>query len=302
VLSFRRVVRGAGKALIATGVIIFLFVGYQLWGTGIAEARDQKALKKQFSQSLGALPTTVPGAVGIPGEPPPAPVPGNAVALLRVPEIGLEKAVVEGVGVPDLKQGPGHYPDTPMPGEKGNSAIAGHRTTYGAPFGDLDKLTRGDPILVTTHGGEFRYEVDHLRIVDPSESWVLDDAGDDRLTLTTCHPEFSAAQRLIVVAKLTSPGTTAAVPPAETTAPPTTAAPDPPRSERADGLAGLSGDRAARGPAVAWGAVAALVWLLAWAASRRWHRWLAYLVAAPVFLVVLFLFFENFSRLLPANV
>jgi sortase A len=292
-----------GKALIATGVLIFLFVAYQLWGTGIAEARDQKALKNRFSQFLSALPsTTVPGPAGPPAEPPPAPVPGDAVALLRIPELGLEKAVVEGVGVPDLKKGPGHYPDTPMPGEKGNAAIAGHRTTYGAPFGDLDKLSRGDPILVTTHTGNYRYEVDHLRVVDPSEAWVLDDAGDDRLTLTTCNPKFSAAQRLIVVAKLTSQGTTATAPTAQASPPPTTEAPARPRSERAEGLAGLSGDRAARGPAIAWGAVAALVWILAWAAGRRWNRWLSYLAATPVFLVVLFLFFENFSRLLPANV
>ena len=287
-------------------MLIFLFVAYQLWGTGIAEARDQRALKNRFSESLGAVPSTsVPGAAGRPAEPPPAPVPGDAVALIRIPEIGLEKAVVEGVGVPDLKKGPGHYSDTPMPGEKGNSAIAGHRTTYGAPFGDLDKLTRGDPILVTTHAGNFRYEVDHLRIVDPSESWVLDDAGDDRLTLTTCHPKFSAAQRLIVVAKLTSPGAVAAVPAVGTPPdnPPTTETPSAqPRSQRPDGLAGLSGDRAARSPAIAWGAAAALVWLLAWAAGQRWNRWLAYLAATPIFLVVLFVFFENFSRLLPANV
>ena len=289
--------RGLGKALIATGVIIFLFVGYQLWGTGIAEARDQKALKKKFTERLSMIPALPTPAAEAP--PPTAAVPGDAVALLRIPQIGLEKAVIEGVGVPDLKKGPGHYSDTPMPGEKGNAAIAGHRTTYGAPFGDLDKLSKGDPILVTTQAGDFRYEVDHLRIVDPSESWVLNDAGDDRLTLTTCHPKFSAAQRLIVVAKLTSGGAAATAPAPQAT--PTTQ-PAVPRSERADGLAGLSGDRTARSPAIAWGAAAALVWLLAWAAGRRWNRWVAYLAATPVFLVVLFLFFENFSRLLPANV
>lgn len=300
VLSFRRVVRGVGKTLIATGVLIFLFVAYQLWGTGIAERRDQEALRDQFSQLLNTTPSTVAGG---PAPPAATPIPGDAVALLRVPKLGLEKAVVEGVGVEDLKKAPGHYPDTPMPGQKGNSAVAGHRTTYGAPFGELDKLEPGDPILVQTQSASFRYEVDHLRIVDPSEAWVLDDAGDDRLTLTTCHPKFSAAQRLIVVAKLTSPGAVATAPAVGTPPadPPTTEAARP-RGERADGLAGLSGERAARGPAVAWGSAAALVWLLAWAASRRWNRWLAYLVATPVFLVVLFVFFENFSRLLPANV
>jgi sortase A len=295
------VVRGLGKALIAAGVIIFLFVGYQLWGTGIAEARDQKSLRKQFTERLSMIPALPSPSTEAPPLTAASAVPGDAIALLRIPQIGLEKAVIEGVGVPDLKKGPGHYSDTPMPGEKGNSAIAGHRTTYGAPFGDLDKLSRGDPILVTTQAGEFRYEVDHLRVVDPSESWVLDDAGDDRLTLTTCHPRFSAAQRLIVVAKLTSGGAVATAPAPQGPTTPTTEAPAS-RSERADGLAGLSGDRSARSPAIAWGAVAALVWLLAWAAGRRWNRWLTYVVATPVFLVVLYMFFENFSRLLPANV
>ena len=288
-----------GKTLIATGVLIFLFVGYQLWGTGLAERREQKSLRNQFTQRLTALPAPAPGG---PPAAATAPIPGDAVALLRIPKLGLEKAVVEGVGTEDLKKAPGHYPDTPLPGENGNSSIAGHRTTYGAPFGELDKLEKADPILVQTQAGSFRYEVDHLRVVDPSEAWVLDDAGDDRLTLTTCHPKFSAAQRLIVVAKLTSPEAVATAPAVGTPPadPPTTQA--RPRAERADGLAGLSGDRAARGPAVAWGSAVALIWFLAWLAGRRWNRWLAYLVATPVFLVALFVFFENFSRLLPANV
>jgi sortase A len=294
-------VRGVGKTLIASGILIFLFVAYQLWGTGIAEARDQRALKKQFTERLSLIPA-LPGSDTATAPAPAAAIPGDAIGLIRIPQLGLEKALVEGVGVPDLKKGPGHYADTPMPGEKGNAAIAGHRTTYGAPFGDLDKLSRGDPILVTTQAGEFRYEVDHLRIVDPSESWVLDDAGDDRLTLTTCHPKFSAAQRLIVVAKLTSPGTTAAAPTPQAPATSIPETPTEPRGERADGLAGLSGDRSARSPAIVWGAGAAFIWILAWAAGRRWNRWLAYLLATPVFLIVLYVFFENFSRLLPANV
>jgi sortase A len=278
------VVRGIGKTLIAAGVLIFLFVAYELWGTGIAEARDQSRLKNSFKKELQA-PTTLPG----PGAPP-ATVPddGEAIALIEIPKIDVNKAVVEGVGVEDLKKGPGHYPGTPMPGQAGNSAIAGHRTTYGAPFGGLDDLNPGDPIIVTTKEGKFRYEVDRKDVVSPSEVSVLDPTPDNRLTLTTCNPKFSAAQRLIVVALLKGP---VAPPPAT-----------PPPSVPAVKTAGLSGASSDDGPAILWGVLAGLIWLAAWAVGQQWRKWPAYFIATPFFLVVLFIFFENVSRLLPANV
>ena len=127
---------------------------------------------------------------------------GDAVAHLRIPAIDVDKIVVEGVEVGDLKRGPGHYPDSPMPGQPGNAAIAGHRTTYGAPFNRLDELGQGDEILVTTAQGAFRYEVQRSLIVKPDEVEVLDDFGDDRLTLTACHPKYSARERIVVVASL----------------------------------------------------------------------------------------------------
>ena len=122
------------------------------------------------------------------------------MARIRIPDIGVDKIVVEGVQVSDLKRGPGHYPDTPLPGQPGNAAIAGHRTTYGAPFNRLDELEPGDEILVTTAQGAFRYEVQRQLIVSPDQVEVLDDFGDDRLTLTACHPKYSARQRIVVVA------------------------------------------------------------------------------------------------------
>ena len=201
----------------------------------------------------------------------------------------------------DLKDGPGHYPGTRMPGELGNSAIAGHRTTYGAPFNRLDELAPGDPIEVTTLSGVFRYEVTEQLIVDPDSVEVLDDTDDGRLTLTTCHPKYSAAERLIIVAKLTTP---VATPEPD----PTAAATAPPPRERVslaaeESRAGLSGGRAARGPTVAWAIVAASVWAATWLLSRMWRRrWPAYLLGTPIFLAVLFMFFENVARLLPANV
>jgi len=294
-VDWRRVMRGTGRVLISAGVLILLFVGYQLWGTGIAEARSQRSLMGDFELPRPA--STTPGTTAPPVTAPP-PVPdGEAIAVIRIPKLGVEKAVVEGVALGDLKKGPGHYRDTPLPGQPGNSAIAGHRTTYGAPFYRLDELEPGDRITVATRQGTFDYEVREQKVVRPSEVSVLDPTPDNRLTLTTCHPRFSARQRLIVVAALLGPAAPAPVPSTSTTAaPPGTIPGDPPSLD-----AGLSGQEASNGPAVMWGLLAALVWLATWAVSKRWRKWPAYVVGTPVFLVVLFVFFENFSRLLPAN-
>lgn len=297
-MDARRVIGGVGRALIAAGSLILLFVAYQLWGTGLAEARGQRKLTRQFEQVLSsparpAPPSPAPGAPGPEPAPPPAPV-GDAVAMIRIPKIGIEKAVVQGVGLAELKKAPGHYPTTPMPGEPGNAAIAGHRTTYGAPFFNLDELEVGDPLLVTTRVGEFRYEVTESKVVSPKETSVLGPTDDNRLTLTTCHPRFSAAQRLIVVATLKSDAVDLPEPPA---APPDQQAPVNLEESEAD----LSGAGASNGPAIFWGLLAGLVWLGTWLAARRWRKLPAYLIGTPVFVVVLFVFFENFSRLLPAN-
>lgn len=287
----RQVVRGIGKTLIATGVLILLFVAYQLWGTGLQEARSQNSLETEFERVTA---TTVPAA-----ETPPTTTPalvGDAVARIEIPKADVDKIVVEGVGVEDLKKGPGHYPGTPMPGERGNAAIAGHRTTYGAPFYDLNVLEPGDPILVTTAAGQFRYEVIGSQVVSPDASHVLDPTEDDRLTLTTCNPRYSAAQRLIVSAALVGPAVDAPAAPPDQQSP-------PPTQLVVEDVAGLSGDPAARGPAVGWGILCAAIWLATWWLSRLWtRRWLAYAVGAPIFLGTLFVFFENFARLLPANV
>ena len=305
----RRVVRGIGKTLISVGVLILLFVVYQLWGTGLTHDRAQKSLRAKVARDLAATlttnpPTTTPGAP--PTTAPPATAPaalaeGDWAALINIPKIGLDQVVVEGVGVEDLKQGVGHYPDTRMPGEKGNAALAGHRTTYGAPFNKLDDLVAGDEIMVTTRSGSFKYTVAEKKIVTPETVEVLDPSPDNRLTLTTCHPKYSAEQRLIIVALLQGPPVDEPVVSAGTT--PTTS---PPRSrELAAGIdrPGLSGAGAANRPAIAWGIIAACIWLGAWAVGR-WtgRRWTAYIVGAPIFLIALFVFFENFARLLPANV
>jgi sortase A len=280
-MGVRRVVAGTGRVLITIGVLILLFVAYQLWGTGISEARDQHRLKNQFKTLQQAPPPANPG-VALPPTPD-----GDAIAIIEIPKINVSKAVVQGVGVEDLKKGPGHYPQTPMPGQKGNAAIAGHRTTYGHPFYDVDALKPGDDIFISTREGKFQYKVDHSMNVDPHDVAVLDPTPDNLLTLTTCTPRFSAAQRLIVVSRLIGPAKEA---------------PPPPPATRIVRKAGLSGNQVAKGPAIQWGVLAALVFFGTWYIARRWRRWPAYVIGTPVFLVVLFFFYENVARLLPANI
>ena len=128
--------------------------------------------------------------------------PGDPIGRIKIPEVDLSKVVVEGTDGDSLRKGPGHYPETPLPGIRGTVAIAGHRTTYGAPFRDLDKLERGDEVIVEMPYGSFFYEVEREQIVDPTATWVTRRVDHDRLVLTACHPKYSAAQRIVIFARL----------------------------------------------------------------------------------------------------
>jgi len=128
--------------------------------------------------------------------------PGDAIGRIRIPEIDLSTVVVEGTDGGSLRKGPGHYPETPLPGIRGTVAIAGHRTTYGAPFRDLDKLGRGDSLSVEMPYGHFVYRVQKSQIVEPTATWVTRRVGYNRLVLTACHPKYSAAQRIVIFARL----------------------------------------------------------------------------------------------------
>lgn len=294
-MRLARVLGTIGRVLISSGVLILLFVAYQLWGTGIRETQAQHRLKDKFAEALNEAPerTTTTSITPDPGRPavaPPAvPVPeGDPTARIRIAKIGLDKIVVEGVALPDLKKGPGHYPDSPLPGQQGNAAIAGHRTTYGAPFNRLDELESGDEITVDTVQGRFRYVVSEQLVVSPTQVDVLADKGDNRLTLTSCHPEYSSRQRIIVVAKLVSDQPVL---------------PATPRGARHAPVAldSIDGEGAPALPTIALGVGTAFIWLLAWLLGRRWRKWPAYALGLPFFLVALFYFFEEFSRVLPSN-
>jgi sortase A len=127
---------------------------------------------------------------------------GRPVGKIRMPRIGVSTVVVAGTGRDDLRKGPGHYPETPLPGVRGTVAIAGHRTTYGAPFRRIDKLGKGDRITVDMPYGRFVYAVERTRIVPPTATWVTDMVSYDRLVLSACHPLYSAAKRIVVFARL----------------------------------------------------------------------------------------------------
>ncbi len=220
-----------GRILLGAGVLIFLFVAYQLWGTGIVESHSQAVLRQQLdnqlhrahehpatttttappatsttskatsspstttSSSPGTATTTTSPSEGSPTVGPTitAPNDGDAVGLLTIAKIGLNKVIVQGTSTDDLRQGPGHYPGTPLPGEQGNAAIAGHRTTYGAPFYNLNELSKNDLIQVQTVQGVFTYKVTTTQVVSPSDTAVVDNTSTPQLTLTTCNPRFSAS-------------------------------------------------------------------------------------------------------------
>jgi len=127
---------------------------------------------------------------------------GEAIGRLRAPDMGdLDVIVIQGTDTASLQKGPGHFPETPLPGEGSTVGIAGHRTTYGAPLRYADSVERGDRIVLEMPYGTIFYRVQKTEIVDPTDVWVVDDVGYERLVLTTCHPLYSADQRLIVFAK-----------------------------------------------------------------------------------------------------
>ena len=130
------------------------------------------------------------------------PLRGDALGKLLIPAIGVSEYVVEGTDADNLRKGPGHYPDTPLPGQKGTVAVAGHRTTYGAPFRELNEVKRGDRIVFELPYGTFVYRVDKTQIVDDSALWVTRPVGHAQLVLTACHPLYSAAQRIVAFARL----------------------------------------------------------------------------------------------------
>ena len=127
---------------------------------------------------------------------------GHALGRLRMPTLDRTYVFVQGTSTGSLRKGPGHYSGTALPGEAGTVAIAGHRTTYLAPFRTVDQLRPGDPLILDMPYGVFTYRVEETRIVKPSAVWVTRSVGYPRLVLTACHPLYSASNRIVIFAKL----------------------------------------------------------------------------------------------------
>jgi sortase A len=190
----RAVLRFAASVMMVSGVLLIADAGLTLaWQEPISAylaAQDQTALKRQFLK----LPATKVRKHR-------AQLKGDAIAKIELPAINETAYVVEGTDTGDLRKGPGHYPDTPLPGEHGTVAIAGHRTTYGAPFRHIDSIHNGDRITIAMPDGTFVYRVYKTRIVDATALWVKRRVGFDQLILSACHPLHSAAQRIVVFAR-----------------------------------------------------------------------------------------------------
>jgi sortase A len=317
----RRTIAGVGRTLVTLGLLILLFVAYQLWGTGIFTARAQERLKNEFnSEQLKYNPVVGPTTTTRPGKgpkgttpttrviiPPPAilaaPAEGQVEGHIVIPKIGVDWYFVEGVQLEDIAKGPGHYPLTPLPGQLGNSAIAGHRTTHGAPFFRVNELVPGDKILITTHKGLFTYAVTGQQVVQPTDFSVVQttDPTVATLTLTSCNPRYSAAQRIVIHAKL--------VP--NESAKPTKAAPPPPLKKLKNGktetldqsLAGdLQGHTRPVTPTVLFGIVWAVIALAWWWLFRRWRHPVSWIVGLLPFMLALFVFYYYLERALPPGI
>jgi sortase A len=189
-----RVLRLAGLACVLAALALGGYAWWQLWGTGFTTRAAQNELRPDFVQRVGtSAPEDAPVRV--------ASVPGHAVAIIKIPKIEVDLVVVEGTDTESLKKGPGHYEQTAYPWQDdGRVGIAGHRTTYGAPFWSLNELARGDRVVLATEYGIFTYRVTGSRIIVPTDGSVLRQTERPTLVLTTCNPRFSAAERLVVFA------------------------------------------------------------------------------------------------------
>ncbi len=214
----KRFLRVAGFTLVGAGGLIIAFLVYQLFVTDLINAGTQARASDELAQALverrveiatTTTTTTAPPDTSISAptsvaslQTEPVVPEGEPLGRITINKIGLEAVLFEGVDRDTLKDGPGHMPWTPVPGQPGNAVISGHRTTYGRPFYDLDQLVLGDRIEVETAIGISVYEVKVIEIVLPTDVYVTEPLPGSWLTLTTCHPRFSAAKRLVIQAEL----------------------------------------------------------------------------------------------------
>jgi sortase A len=198
-----KALRATGSVFIFLGLSILFFVFYELVGTSAITKARQADLQADFSLGLesGSLPDPFTGELPLPN-PSKARSSVKGIARIRIPKIGVNAIVVEGVTLERLAYGPGHYPTTDTFDEKGVAAVAGHRTGWGAPFFNLDRLRPGDQVIIETGKATLTYKMIKSRVVSPSHAEVLEGNPDSRaekqLVLTTCTPKFTARDRMII--------------------------------------------------------------------------------------------------------
>lgn len=187
-----KVLIAAGAALVLAGLLTLAGVYIYIYHTNRVARGAQQELMRAWEEN--PKPSGAEGAAV-----------GDGIARITAPRIGLDAIVVELRDLDDsqnLKRGPGHLPQTAYPGQPGNCVISGHRTTYGAPFRHIEQLTPGEVIILSTADHRYTYEVHEQRIVAPTDLTVLEQGGEPKVTLTACHPWYSAAQRIVVIARL----------------------------------------------------------------------------------------------------
>jgi sortase A len=325
-------------------IIGLLFLLFQLWGTGLSNSQFQQRLARDFkliyvndsnvSTSTVAPRTTVapPNSAALEAiRKVVAAEDGAVIARMTAPSIGMDEYVVEGTSVRNLRSGVGRYRGSAFIGDNGNVALAGHRTTYGAPFGRINELVPGDQISFATSVGTATYEVidptpslalwgravksigNGHAIVQPDDNFVLQDVGDNRLTLTACSPKFSARERIVVVARLLGVRNPMLDPlygiPAPTIisgdpeSPTSTSAPLVARVQEGDGQSltmGLNGLPNQFAPSVVFGLLALVVLAAISVASNKYGRTIAFSLGLLPFLCSLWLLFTHLELLLPA--
>ena len=272
-----RLIDFLGRTMIVAGLLLLSFVAYQLWGTGIVEGRSQTAIAKQFVKPQPIQPQL-----------------GGLVGRITIPSIGVSKYVVAGVRLKDLERGPGLFPGSPMPGQKGNVAIAGHRTTFGAPFSRIDELRGNERIILESKDGTFTYIVNgEPKIVLATDTAVAKTTNPDiaTITLVSCYPKWTSTKRIVVVATLDS-----TVLPLPAT-PLVTSEPIDQQS-----IAGWFHDPTAWPTVLFFGLALIVIRIVAGLMTRRGRRKIfVYPIAFSIFIPTLFLFFGGLARLLPAN-
>lgn len=189
-----RILVWTGLSLVLLGLLVLAGVYAYIHYTNRRAAAAQEELFRRWAEHPAAPEN---GVVSV----------GDGIARILVPRLKLDAIVVELSGLDDsanLKRGPGHIPGTAYPGQQGNCVISGHRTTYGAPFRHIERLERGDEIVLETARARYTYLVYEQRIVLPSDLTVLEQEGEPKVTLTACHPWYSAAQRIVVIGRLSA--------------------------------------------------------------------------------------------------